>query len=168
MGKYYKLTVDFINSEDGKERGQISYRYITKEDILSIVEMYIESNKFSVQITWSLENITRSVYNMKDFITIGPVPAGEPCVQVGDENYRETSKIECSAFINQLKREFGNPPPKAGLRVKAFNHDLGQYREVVCYYEIEDEESKEYCFRLESEVPEHWDQIAKEEIKSNQ
>jgi hypothetical protein len=96
---------------------------------------------------------------MKDYLVIGSVPSDEFCVQIGDENYRKESVKECERFIKQLKEEFGNPPVKAELKIKSFNHDFGEYFEVVCYYDDTDDESTEYCYLIESDMPEKWKDI---------
>ena len=43
---------------------------------------------------------------MIEYLEIGPVPAGEDCAQVGSIDFRNQSKREMRAYINQLKREF--------------------------------------------------------------
>ena len=102
---------------------------------------------------------------MKDYITIGYSPSGEDCAQVGSDNYEIQSRLECSAFIAQLRRQFGTEPILSRLSIKTFPHDFGSYQEVVCYYDDVDEEAKNYAFRLESETPEYWDEEAKKELK---
>jgi hypothetical protein len=44
---------------------------------------------------------------MRDYISIGCSPSSEPCAQVGSHSYHEQSRKELRAFINQLKRKFG-------------------------------------------------------------
>lgn len=101
---------------------------------------------------------------MRDYLTIGATPPGEECAQVGSDGYYERAKKECRAFLNQLKRQFGDEPKGADLRVKGFSHDFGTYYEVVCYYDEESEEAADYAFRLESETPEEWDAAARQEL----
>ncbi len=94
---------------------------------------------------------------MRDYITLGPTPAGESCIQVGDPDYQKKAIKECHRFINQLKKQFGEPPQGASLLVKSFHHDFGIYHEVVCYYIDEDETSMGYCYYLEANTPEYWE-----------
>lgn len=94
---------------------------------------------------------------MRDYIHIGPVPAGESCAQVGEVDYTIKSIKECKRFIEQLKRQFGEPPTKAQLETKTFQHDFGEYKEVVCYFDDEDKDSVEYCFMIEGNSPEEWE-----------
>lgn len=93
----------------------------------------------------------------ENYITIGPAPAGEPCAQVGDPEYKQKAVKECERFIKQLKKQFGNPPLGATLTIKGHYHDFGVYHEVACVYFEEFPEAEQYCFKLEAEVPEHWE-----------
>ncbi len=93
---------------------------------------------------------------MRDYINIGPTPAGEECAQVGDSDYHKRAFKECNRFIKQLESEFGKPPREAELNIKSFHHDFGIYHEVVCYFDTEDEESQGYCYEIEANTPEYW------------
>lgn len=101
---------------------------------------------------------------MRDYISIGSSPTDEPCAQVSSGNYDIQSRKECKAFLHQLRRHFGDEPYGAQLDIKYFPHDFGSYREVVCYYDDEDEEARDYAYKLESETPANWDKEAKEEL----
>lgn len=94
---------------------------------------------------------------MKDYINIGPVPAAEPCVPIGDPNYMKESRKECNRFKQQLIRQFGNPPTGASLGTKEFHHDFGIYHEIVCYFEVNNVEAENYCYEMESNIPEFWE-----------
>ena len=102
---------------------------------------------------------------MIDYVFIGSSPSGEPCAQVGSENYHMKAQLELRAFINQLRRAFGVEPSGALLKVKKQQHDFGEYAEVVCYYNDTLQESVDYAMRCESECPEYWDEEAKKELK---
>ena len=104
---------------------------------------------------------------MQDYVFIGSSPTGEDCAQVGSANYYENSRKELKAFINQLRRVFGEEPERTRFRIKNQEHDFGQYGEVVCYYEASDENSYNYAMRCESETPEYWDEEAKRELKGD-
>lgn len=97
---------------------------------------------------------------MKDYIHIGCTPLEEECVQVGDPEYSTKSMAECSAFVRQLKRVFGDAP----LRIKSFPHDFGSYREVVCMYDPEDDASVQLALKIERETPLEWDEEARKEL----
>lgn len=100
---------------------------------------------------------------MRDFINIGPVPCGESCAQVGQGDFEKMSRLECFLFLDQLRRAF--PEPDRGrLAVKSFSHDFGTYREVVAYYDTEDEESTNWAFEIEANAPENWDEQAREAL----
>ncbi len=102
---------------------------------------------------------------MKEYINIGPVPCDEDCAQVGQEGYAEQAIKECQRFIELLRKTFGGEPPGAHLAIKWFDHDFGPYCEVVCWYETEDEEAKEYAFRCENEMPLTWEGGRREQLK---
>lgn len=97
---------------------------------------------------------------MRDYITIGSTPYEEACAQVGSDDYPGRSRVECKAFVGQLLRIFGEPPEGADIGIKNFNHDFGTYREVVCYYDDDEEESVRYAFNMEERVPAYWDKEA--------
>ena len=104
---------------------------------------------------------------MRDYMTICTSPVSEDCAQVGADDYEVRSRKECKAFIQQLRRQFGDEPALACLSVRIFPHDFGSYREVVCYYDDDDEEGRDYAFKLESETPARWDEEAKKELEGS-
>jgi hypothetical protein len=101
---------------------------------------------------------------MRDYISIGSSPCEEDCAQVGSPDYEKSSRKECKAYLNQIRREFGEEPPGAILRIKAFPHDFGTYHEVVCVFDDNDEEATEYAFQCECPSS-TWDEEALKELK---
>ena len=104
---------------------------------------------------------------MKDEMVISSCPTEEDCAQVGQDGYYEQARKECKAFLNQLIRIHGNPPTGARLVVKGFSHDFGTYYEVVVIYDDDIEEAVDYAFLLEGNIPEEWDDEAREEMQLN-
>lgn len=102
---------------------------------------------------------------MRDYLTISSVPYGEPCAQVGSDNYDRNSRLECVAFIGQIRRELGDEPNGAVLRAKSFPHEFGSYREVVVVYDDNYDDAVEYAFKIEANAPEFWDETALKELK---
>lgn len=102
---------------------------------------------------------------MMDYVSVGPAPYEENCAQVGQPDYPERSRIECRVFANQLRRVLGEPPAGARIGVKTFEHDFGTYREVVVYYDEDDDEAASYAFRAENEYPARWDKQAIKELR---
>lgn len=93
-------------------------------------------------------------------IEVGPVPAEEPCAQVGHDDYSERSRRECSVYIRQLQRIFGNPDPAVLKFVRCgFPHDLGRYHEVVAVMTAEGAKLFD-----EALLPGEWDHIARAEL----
>ena len=102
---------------------------------------------------------------MRDELYLGPVPLEEDCSQVGSIGYNERSRVECRAYINQLRREFGEPPEGAALKIKACPHDFGTYHEVVVVFDdVMYPESADWAFNLEDKLPLRWDSTAQAEL----
>ena len=98
---------------------------------------------------------------MKEDLYIGSAPAGEDCAQLGTEGYSERAWRECRALIGQLRRAFGPEPPGVRLYVRHNPHDFGTYLSVNAEFDSEDQAGVTYAFRLESELPESWDDEAR-------
>jgi len=102
---------------------------------------------------------------MRDYLELGATPSGEECAQLGSDNYEAQSKVEIKAFKNQMVRVVGEPPPDGQLRGKTFQHDFGSYRELVVFFDDEDDVSQDYAYKCESETPEYWDEEALKELE---
>ena len=100
-----------------------------------------------------------------DFIELGPVPAGEPCAQVGTDNYLARSMRECEVFRRMLERVL---PIPEGLPVtyviRSHPHDFGAYREVSARYSGVDQAACDFAIQVESSVPDGWDPVAQQEL----
>lgn len=101
---------------------------------------------------------------MRDWIELGPTPAGESCAQVGQNSYAEQARKEGRAYINQLERMFPNPPGSARFALKSFPHDFGTYFEVCVVYNDDSEAEWDFAFEVERNLPEFWDDEAKVEL----
>lgn len=99
----------------------------------------------------------------RDYVTIGSSPAGEDCAQVGRDNYYEQMRKETSAFIKQLRRQFGEHE-SARIHTKSFPHDFGSYHEVVVSFNDNDEAAMDYAYNIENNTPELWDEEALAEL----
>lgn len=86
-------------------------------------------------------------------MTIGSVPFGEPCAQVGQPDYAERAKLECVALMRQIARTHP-PPPGGALVVEGHPHDFGTYYEVSVRFEPE---AQDWAFLVEANTPEFWD-----------
>lgn len=103
---------------------------------------------------------------MRDYIALGPTPAGEECEQVGPDYDPVQARKESAIFIKQLRRVNGPEPEGARLAQKVFAHDFGSYNEVVCYFDDTYQAAIDYAFKCEANYPECWDKIAKEELEN--
>jgi len=67
------------------------------------------------------------VNEMQDYLTLGPTPAAENCVQVGVSHYDVLSRLECKTFIEQLERKFPITLPTNSFKMMSNPHDFGSY-----------------------------------------
>ncbi len=86
---------------------------------------------------------------MRDYLCIGPSPPDEECYPIGD--YR--AKAECRRYIDLIREVLGPEPEGARLAIKGFDHDIGVYYIVICYYTLE---TVDYAFKVEIEGPTKW------------
>lgn len=94
---------------------------------------------------------------MKDWVYIGSAPAEEDCVQLDPKvDYIPAMKAECERFIRAIRKVVGEEPPGAKLKIKSELHDFGPYYEVVCEYDVDDEQATAYAYRAEVEAPAYW------------
>jgi hypothetical protein len=100
---------------------------------------------------------------MRDEIFCGPVPADEQCEQLGPNYDGMRARKECHTFIQQIRRELGEEPEGAHLRIKGQSHDYGTYVEVVCAFECDDPVAAEYAFKCETTATK-WDEKARQEL----
>lgn len=102
---------------------------------------------------------------MRGFIEIGNVPCDEDCEQAGMPTYDGVRAwLECQCYIEQLRRQFGEEPDGARLRIKSNPHDFGSYLEVVCHFDDTLPESVDYAFRCEREAWANWDNDSREKL----
>ena len=109
-----------------------------------------------------------------DYIDIGPVPANEPCVQVGDDDYWSRAGRECTVFKRMLYRLFPIPENLAvAYVIRAHSHDFGTYREVAVRigngsWPPETRASiagaERFAFEVEAGAPDSWDWLARYEL----
>jgi hypothetical protein len=98
----------------------------------------------------------------RDYLCLGPTPAGESCEQVGPNFNPSKARLEMSAYIDQLKRQFADYEEKGiYFRTKSFPHDAGTYSEVVVWFDDLSETSCSAAFDVENNTPEFWDDEAK-------
>jgi hypothetical protein len=95
-----------------------------------------------------------------DFVELGPVPIDEDCTQIGDPEQEKWGKIECRAYINQLKRQFPEETMVVQLDLIRNVHDAGIYYEVGAPYRDDNEEQEEAAFYIENNLPNNWDDEA--------
>ena len=100
---------------------------------------------------------------MPDCLDLGSVPSYEDCAQVGSEGYGQRARRECQAYINQLRRLYGEEPDGARLSMKSNPHDFGTYYSVVCYFDGDNKQAADYAYRCEAGT-DTWDAEALSEL----
>ena len=102
---------------------------------------------------------------MIDHLSIGPVPAEEPCEQLGPDYSPSRARWECMTFIDLIKRTLGEPPAGTRLHVHSNPHDFGTYLEVCCTFDESVRDAVEYAYKVEAESPARWDSIARDRLR---
>lgn len=94
-------------------------------------------------------------------------PVEEDCVEVSsDVDYLPLMRIEAQVFRDMLKRLFPVPEGSYGsLRISSNYHDFGSYLDIVIAFDDTDEQSVEWAFNIEANVPEKWDEQARQELQ---
>lgn len=101
-----------------------------------------------------------------EFFNLASVPCSEDCTPAGRD--LQMQKIECTAYMHQLCREYGQEPDGCEFFIIENRHEFGIYYEVgIFYIPAGEEESQSEDFALKCEQgPEYWDQLAKQELKN--
>jgi hypothetical protein len=94
---------------------------------------------------------------MKDFMTLGPVPFEEDCIQVSPEVDYSAMRKEVSNYVTLLESRFTNIPENAYFGIKRESHDFGTYF---------DAESQAFAFFVENRLPATWEDDAKLDWKT--
>lgn len=95
---------------------------------------------------------------MIEYIEIGSTPSEEDCVQVDkDKDYESAMSKECGRYVKLLDDAF----PEAGDYRCSFSrmwfvHEFGRYCEAIVKYDDENEESTEYAYFVERNLPKTW------------
>jgi hypothetical protein len=73
----------------------------------------------------------------------------------------------CIAYMHQLRRQFGNEPEGASLRMLSMPFEAGSAYTVVCDYEPDNEEALAYAVRCREEAWPEWDSDAQWELANS-
>jgi hypothetical protein len=103
---------------------------------------------------------------MRDFMTLGPVPFEEECIQVSPEVDYTEMRNEVVKFVNLLKERFVNIPENAYFGIKRESHDFGTYFEAAVYWDTEDADSQAFAYFVESHLPATWTEDSKLDWKT--
>lgn len=112
-----------------------------------------------------------------DFFQLAPSPHEEECTPAGRDI--EDNIKECQALVKQLIRIHGEPPPDAEFVLIRNDHEFGTYYEAGIFYTMLTEEEMEeadqdetpsqiYAQKLETGIPDKWDEEAIKELTEAQ
>lgn len=101
----------------------------------------------------------------REHLELSCTPIEEPCIQVRrDYYYTDAMKRECNIFKRQLERIFPSPPGCC-FKINSYPHDFGTYCEVVAVFDGSDDDSCNWAYNAETNLPLLWDEVAREELK---
>lgn len=92
----------------------------------------------------------------QDIYWIGPCPAEEEAVQIGDADYATTAKGQCRKYIEAIRQVCGPEPEGARLTIKSQPHDFGSYYEVAVVFDGENEAAAAYAAKCDEHAPTTW------------
>lgn len=114
---------------------------------------------------------------MKEYIELGSAPIKENSTQiVADVKNQPTKELNvyavsvefknqseklCHIYAKQLKRMF---PDSSFSILEIEVGDWRTYREVVAYYNADDQQECDRVSMIENNLPLYWDEIAREEL----
>ena len=93
-----------------------------------------------------------------DSISLGPAPAEEDPVQLGEADYASRAQRECRRYIDAIRKVCGEEPEGAQLRMTRHSHDFGQYYDVEIRFDGNNEAAAEYAYEVESKAPATWEE----------
>jgi hypothetical protein len=100
----------------------------------------------------------KEVLMARQVLDIGSAPPMEECAMLGDDNYVERATAEMRRFIALIRKRCGVEPEGAILRVIFHRYDVMDYGSVECVYDDEDRAAVEYCYAVEANTPERWEE----------
>ena len=93
-----------------------------------------------------------------DSLSLGPAPAEEDLVQLGEADYASRAQRECRRYIDAIRKVCGEEPEGAQLRMTRHSHDFGQYYDVEIKFDGNNEAAAEYAYKVESKSPATWEE----------
>lgn len=88
---------------------------------------------------------------------MGPSPADEQCVEVGDPDYARDARAECRLFIEAIKKICGAPPEGARLVIRSQPHEFGAYLECCVVFDGDNQAAAEYAAKCDEHAPTTWE-----------
>lgn len=96
-----------------------------------------------------------------EFLSLAPTPYNEDCLQAGSK--RSWCILECSTYIEQLIRKYGECPDNCEFFIMENYHEAGIYYEAAIFYKNENEVAQNYALQLER-GDSLWDNVSLEKL----
>jgi len=117
------------------------------------------------RITKVIKKFTKPKSKLRDFMEISSVPTDV-------ESIPNRSKEQALAYKDQLERLLstypGEVPEDFKIEIRNASHDLGSYPEVVCVYNLGDEEAQNVATWLVDNQPNNWDKEALRSLETRE
>ena len=94
---------------------------------------------------------------MRDSMEFDTVPYEETCEQVGPNYNPVKARNEANVTIQQVIRQFGEPPYGCFIKVKRNNHDFGEYLSISIVFDDNDADAVNYAYEVEANWPANFD-----------
>lgn len=94
---------------------------------------------------------------MQDIVWLGPCPAEEDAVQVGDSDYATKAREQCRRYVEAIRAVCGPEPEGARLTIKSQQHEFGSYLECCVVFDGNNEAAAAYAAKCDDSAPTTWD-----------
>jgi hypothetical protein len=121
---------------------------------------------FNLHYIYNLIYYSCKEIEMTDFMTLGPVPFEEDCIQVSPEVDYSAMRKEVANYVALLESRFINIPENAYFGIKRESHDFGTYFEAAVYWDTENADSQAFACFVESRLPATWTDDSKLDWKT--
>lgn len=98
---------------------------------------------------------------MREKVWLGNAPYNEKSEAAGMPDYDpQLARAECRQYIEAIRKKCGPEPDGARLRIITEQHDsAGSYLEVVCEYDVDNQQAAEYAYRVDESTPSTWAEV---------
>jgi hypothetical protein len=94
---------------------------------------------------------------MKDYYEFETTPSEEPCQQLGPKYDQDLARKEARRTIDQIVRQFGEPPEGSRFSITSSPHEFGSYYSIRFKYDDNNEEHYKYLSNVDENWPKEYD-----------